>query len=120
SSRAKAPTRPSRTSSWSSTMTTRTWVVPVVSVVFMVPPNSCEQSVGFLDGRRGRHAVQPHGYHGAVGVVVGHLQLARDEAGALAHDLEPVGVVAARPEAAAVVGDDHLGDRWGDRALHVD
>src|SRR3954452_98409 len=122
-SRAKAPTRPSRMSSWSSTI--RTWRA-APSVLIRAPPvgrDSCQQRVGPDDLLRLRHAgpvEEAYRHHGAVRSVVEDLELAVDQGGALAHDLEPVGVVAARTQPVAVVSHHDLGRRGSDPAGHVD
>src|SRR5262245_46051492 len=136
SSRANAPARPSRISSWSSTITTRRkdcWAestaVRLFSPCCMVIGNpsrygaaSRAEGVWSVVGVDRRHADpgEPDRDHGAPRWVVRDLEIGVDERSALAHDLETVGVVTTRPEPTAVVADDDLRGRWGHPALHGD
>src|SRR5262245_1069287 len=122
SSRANAPTSPSRMSSWSSTISTCRAAPSVVMTAPRVGGGSCEQRVRLDRVLALRHAdpVETHGHHRAMRCVVGDLELGVDQGGAFAHDLQPVRVVATRTQAAAVVGHHELGGRGSDPAGDVD
>src|SRR5262249_19662245 len=122
SSRVNAPVNPSRTSSWSSTMSTWSDVVSVVMRGPSVGGCSCGQGVGWARLLRCHRtdAVEAYGDDGAARAVVDHLQGGVDEGGALPHDLQAVRVVPTQAEPVSVVADRDLG-AWGSHAAgHAD